>query len=64
MLLQNKSILFQRAIYPPEDFKMVKKYGLNVLVTIDDSLKSYLKKLLTQVEGIIFHVFLTFHIFY
>ncbi len=31
---------------------MVKKYGLNVLVTIDDSLKSYLKKLLTQVEGI------------
>ncbi|CAB4409282.1 unnamed protein product [Rhizophagus irregularis] len=44
------SILFQRAIYPPEDFKMVKKYGLNVLVTIDDSLKSYLKKLLTQVE--------------
>lgn len=49
--ITNKSILFQRAIYPPEDFKMVKKYGLNVLVTIDDSLKSYLKKLLTQVEG-------------
>ncbi|GBB91600.1 hypothetical protein RclHR1_00190013 [Rhizophagus clarus] len=45
------SILFQRAIYPPEDFKMVKKYGLNVLVTIDDSVKSYLKKLLTQVEA-------------
>ncbi|CAG8571383.1 2405_t:CDS:2 [Funneliformis mosseae] len=45
------SILFQRAVYPPEDFKMVKKYGLNILITIDDSLKSYLKKLLTQVEA-------------
>ncbi|CAI2168736.1 7102_t:CDS:2 [Funneliformis geosporum] len=45
------SILFQRAVYPPEDFKIVKKYGLNILITIDDSLKSYLKKLLTQVEA-------------
>ncbi|KAL1923488.1 uncharacterized protein VTP21DRAFT_8468 [Calcarisporiella thermophila] len=44
------SILFQRAIYPPEDFKMVKKYGLNMLVTSDDALKSYLKQIITQLD--------------
>ncbi|CAG8480324.1 822_t:CDS:2, partial [Funneliformis caledonium] len=44
-------IVVEFFVYPPEDFKMVKKYGLNILMTIDDSLKSYLKKLLTQVEA-------------
>ncbi|CAI2168757.1 11033_t:CDS:2 [Funneliformis geosporum] len=44
-------IVVEFFVYPPEDFKIVKKYGLNILITIDDSLKSYLKKLLTQVEA-------------
>lgn len=45
------SILFQRGLYPPEDFKMVKKYGLNMLVTNDDGLKSYLEGIVKQLEG-------------
>ncbi|KAI9363020.1 mitotic spindle checkpoint component mad2 [Zopfochytrium polystomum] len=44
------SILFQRAIYPAEDFKMVKKYGLNLLITTDDTLQAYLRQILTQVQ--------------
>lgn len=45
------SILFQRGLYPPEDFKMVKKYGLNMLVTNDDGLKGYLEGIIKQLEG-------------
>ncbi|KAJ1659110.1 Mitotic spindle checkpoint component mad2, partial [Dispira simplex] len=45
------SILFQRGLYPPEDFKMVKKYGLNMLVSTDDALQAYLKQILTQLES-------------
>ncbi|KAK9767183.1 Mitotic spindle checkpoint component mad2 [Basidiobolus ranarum] len=44
------SILFQRGLYPPEDFKMVKKYGLNMLVTTDDALQTYLKQVMTQLD--------------
>ncbi|KAJ3300065.1 Mitotic spindle checkpoint component mad2 [Borealophlyctis nickersoniae] len=44
------SILFQRGLYPPEDFKMVKKYGLNLLVTNDDSVQAYLKQILVQLD--------------
>ena len=44
------SILYQRGIYPPEDFKAVKKYGLNMLVTIDEQVKSYLRKILGQLN--------------
>ncbi|ORX91542.1 HORMA domain-containing protein [Basidiobolus meristosporus CBS 931.73] len=44
------SILFQRGLYPPEDFKMVKKYGLNMLVTTDDALQTYLKQVMSQLN--------------
>ncbi|EOR01111.1 Mitotic spindle checkpoint component mad2 [Wallemia ichthyophaga EXF-994] len=44
------SILFQRAVYPPEDFSMVKKYGLNMLVTNDDGLKTYISKVISQLS--------------
>ncbi|CAG8753245.1 3765_t:CDS:2, partial [Racocetra fulgida] len=44
------SIFFQRGVYPAEDFKWVKKYGLNVLMTLDDNVKLYLKRLLNQIE--------------
>lgn len=30
---------------------MVKKYGLNMLVTTDDGLQSYLKKIMSQLNG-------------
>ncbi|KAJ1907591.1 Mitotic spindle checkpoint component mad2 [Tieghemiomyces parasiticus] len=45
------SILFQRGLYPPEDFKMIKKYGLNMLVSSDDALKAYLKQITLQLEN-------------
>ncbi|KAI8053986.1 HORMA domain-containing protein [Syncephalis plumigaleata] len=45
------SILFQRGLYPAEDFKMAKKYGLNMMISTDDSLQIYLKQVLTQLEA-------------
>lgn len=46
------SVLYQRGIYPPEDFKVVKKYGLNVLVTTDEEVKSYVKRIMGQLSRI------------
>ena len=43
-------ILYQRAIYPPEDFKLVKKYGLTLLTTVDDNLERYLKTIVDQIR--------------
>ncbi|KAI0695143.1 mitotic spindle checkpoint protein MAD2 [Cytidiella melzeri] len=44
------SILFQRGVYPADDFHMVKKYGQTVLVTQDLALENYLERILTQVN--------------
>ncbi|KIY50544.1 spindle assembly checkpoint protein [Fistulina hepatica ATCC 64428] len=44
------TILFQREVYPSDDFHMVKKYGQTVLVTQDIALENYLEKILAQVE--------------
>ncbi|KAL2006918.1 hypothetical protein VTN00DRAFT_9586 [Thermoascus crustaceus] len=44
------SILFQRGVYPAEDFTAVKKYGLNMLVTADDQVKAYIKKIMSQLN--------------
>lgn len=44
------SILFQRGLYPAEDFTRVKKYGLNLLVSVDDQVKSYIKRIMTQLN--------------
>ncbi|MCJ1261723.1 Mitotic spindle checkpoint component mad2 [Lobaria immixta] len=44
------TILFQRGVYPAEDFTAVKKYGLNMLVTIDDQVKVYIKKIMSQLN--------------
>jgi mitotic spindle assembly checkpoint protein MAD2 len=48
--LIDNSVLYQRGIYPPEDFKVVKKYGLNVLVTTDDEVKNYIKRIMGQLS--------------
>ena len=37
-------ILFQRGVYPSDDFQMVKKYGQTVLITQDAALENYLDK--------------------
>ncbi|KAF8350133.1 spindle assembly checkpoint protein [Amanita rubescens] len=44
------TILFQREVYPSDDFHMVKKYGQTVLVTQDLALENYLDKILKQVQ--------------
>ncbi|KAJ7487529.1 spindle assembly checkpoint protein [Mycena galericulata] len=44
------TILFQREVYPSDDFHMVKKYGQVVLVTQDLALENYLEKILKQVH--------------
>ena len=45
------SILYQRGIYAPENFKRTKKYGLSMMVTTDEGLVSYLDTVLTQISG-------------
>ena len=45
-----RSILYQRGIYPPETFSRVAKYGLAMLVTTDDGLKTYLAQVLSQLS--------------
>lgn len=44
------TILFQREVYPSDDFHMVKKYGQTVLVTQDLALENYLERILAQVQ--------------
>lgn len=44
------SILYQRGVYPPEDFKLVKKYGLGLLVSVDDELRSYIRRVISQLH--------------
>ena len=44
------TILFQRGVYPAEDFTAVKKYGLNMLVSSDDQVKAYTKKIMSQLN--------------
>ncbi|ORY56364.1 DNA-binding protein [Pseudomassariella vexata] len=44
------TILFQRGVYPAEDFTTVKKYGLNMLVSSDDQVKAYIKKIMSQLD--------------
>lgn len=38
------SILYQRGVYPADDFHLVKKYGQVVMLTQDLALENYLDK--------------------
>ncbi|KAG5440024.1 hypothetical protein PCK2_000632 [Pneumocystis canis] len=44
------SILFQRGVYPADGFKIIKKYGLNMLVTADVEVKAYIRKIMEQLH--------------
>ncbi|KUJ11991.1 mitotic spindle assembly checkpoint protein MAD2 [Mollisia scopiformis] len=44
------TILFQRGVYPAEDFTAVKKYGLTMLISSDDQVKAYIKKIMSQLD--------------
>ena len=43
-------ILFQRDIYPNEDFKQVQKYGRPLYLTENEKLREYLKNILTGLK--------------
>lgn len=45
------SILYQRGIYPPESFVRKQKYGLSMMISNDEGLKSYLGSVLTQLSN-------------
>ncbi|KAJ8865765.1 hypothetical protein PR048_033287 [Dryococelus australis] len=45
------SVLYQRGVYGPKSFNMVKEFGLPVLVTIDERLKQYLSKVLDTMKA-------------
>ncbi|CDK30032.1 unnamed protein product [Kuraishia capsulata CBS 1993] len=44
------SILYQRGIYPAEDFQVRKKYGLNMMVSINEEVNAYVKKIMSQLQ--------------
>eukprot|EP00992_Anisonema_acinus_P007804 TRINITY_DN3797_c0_g1_i1.p1 TRINITY_DN3797_c0_g1~~TRINITY_DN3797_c0_g1_i1.p1 ORF type:complete len:204 (-),score=28.08 TRINITY_DN3797_c0_g1_i1:53-664(-) len=44
------SILYQRGIYPPENFTTFQHYGLPMMVTTDEALKKYLGSVLKQLS--------------
>lgn len=47
------SILYNRGVYPEESFVKVKKYGLPMLLTQDEGLKSFLATLTSQLSGMV-----------
>ena len=44
------SILYQRGVYPDDSFLKVAKYGMNVYVTKNEKLDTYLKTILGQLK--------------
>lgn len=44
------SILFQRGLYPPENFKATENYGLNILMSTDNKIKEFLSTTLGQLK--------------
>lgn len=47
------SILYQRGIYPPDNFEQKKQYGLSIMVSTDTGLSSYLSTVLEQMSGML-----------
>ena len=46
-----RSILYQRGVYPPEDFQQQKQYGLTMMVSTEPGIKKYLCSVLEQMSG-------------
>lgn len=54
------SILFQRGLYPPEDFKPMENYGLTILMSQNNQIKEFLSVTLSQLKG----TYLLYYILY
>lgn len=48
------NLLFQRHIYPKEDFKVVRKFGLNLVFSKDENIIQYVRKIIKQLHKWIF----------
>lgn len=48
------SILYQRGLYPIDDFKMTTRYGMKVLISTNPELTAYIDKIIQQLQGIPF----------
>lgn len=44
------NILYQRELYPPENFKRTNKYGLGMFITTDEGLQGYINNVLNQMK--------------
>lgn len=44
------SILYQRGIYPSDEFRMVKKWGLTLVQSIDPEVEDYLNRIMDQLK--------------
>ena len=44
------NILFQRHVYPKEDFKVIRKFGLNLVHSKDDEVIRYIKQITRQLH--------------
>lgn len=45
------SILYNRGVYPEDSFAKVKKYGLPLLLTQDEGVKTFISNLTSQLSG-------------
>ena len=50
------SILYQRGIYPPDNFEQRKQYGLSIMVSTDTGLTDYLSTVLEQMSGMMLYM--------
>lgn len=48
------NILFQRNIYPKEDFKVIRKFGLNLVFCKNEEINQYIKRIIRQLHRWIF----------
>ena len=48
-----RSIIYQRGIYPSDQFGKVKKYGLTLLMAQDENVKKFITGVTTQLSGIL-----------
>lgn len=44
------NLLFQRHIYPKEDFKVIRKFGLNLVFSKDDNITEYIRGIIKQLH--------------
>jgi hypothetical protein len=43
--------LYQRGIYPADEFEQFKKYNMTLMITKDGGLRTYLNSVLGQISG-------------